>query len=176
VPAGGIGEAAGGRVPTIRDALLRAQLRPVPALAVAAATVIGLPIAAQYAWPRLHVTNPLDEIPADEIRQVLRAGTPEQLPVLTRWIAALGLGMTVETRAGVPPGQARLPDGRQVARPASCASWSAVCAWTPRTADRSAPRHRRGNPRSGHCRMTVRCACRRRPTAAPRPRRPGPPS
>ena len=104
-----------GCLPTIRDELLRSQLRPVLALAVAAAALIGLLIVAQYAWLRLQATNPLDEIEADELRHVLRTATPEQLPVLVRWVAAFGLGMTVETRVGVPPGQARLPDGRQIA-------------------------------------------------------------
>jgi signal transduction histidine kinase len=105
----------GAGLPTIRAELLRSQLRPVLALAVAAATLIALLIVAQYAWLRLQATNPLDEIEVDDLRQVLRAATPEQLPVLARWVASFGLGMAVDTRVGVPPGQARLPDGRQIA-------------------------------------------------------------
>lgn len=115
VPAAHHGPGAGVGVPTIRDEVLRAQLRPVVALAVAAATLLCLLIVAQYAWLRLQATNPLDEIAADELQQVLRVATPQQMPVLVRWIAVFGLGMTVDTAEGLPAGQARLPDGRQIA-------------------------------------------------------------
>ncbi|MCA3132455.1 MAG: sensor histidine kinase [Betaproteobacteria bacterium] len=102
-------------MPAIRDEVLRSQLRPVLALALAAAALIAMLIVAQYAWLRLQDGNPLDEINVEDLRQVLRTATPEQWPVLMRWVAAFGLGMTVEDAGAVPPGQARLPDGTQVA-------------------------------------------------------------
>lgn len=102
-------------MPTIRDEVLRAQMRPVLALALAAAAFIATLIVAQYAWLRLQGSNPLDDLDFEELRQVLRSATPGQWPVLTRWVATHGLGMTVEDAASRPPGYARLPDGRRVA-------------------------------------------------------------
>jgi signal transduction histidine kinase len=102
-------------MPSIRDEILRSQLRPVLALAVAAATLIAGLIVVQYGWLRLQGTNPLDQIDAAELRPVLRAATAEQWPILTRWLAVHGLGMTVGASAGLPDDQARLPDGREVA-------------------------------------------------------------
>ena len=104
----------GAGLPTIRDEVLRSQLRPVIALALTAALLVGSAILGQYAWLRLQATNPLDEIDAAELRQVLRSASLDQWPVLTRWVAAFGLGMTVGPGDDVPAGQARLPDGRQV--------------------------------------------------------------
>lgn len=104
----------GAGLPTIRDEVLRSQLRPVIALAFTAALLVGSAILGQYAWLRLQATNPLDEIDAAELRQVLRSASLDQWPVLTRWVAAFGLGMTVGPGDDVPAGQARLPDGRQV--------------------------------------------------------------
>ena len=106
--------AVGAGLPTIRDEVLRSQLRPVIALALTAALLVGSAILGQYAWLRLQATNPLDEIDAAELRQVLRSASLDQWPVLTRWVAAFGLGMTVGPGDDVPAGQARLPDGRQV--------------------------------------------------------------
>jgi signal transduction histidine kinase len=102
-------------MPTIRDEVLHSQLRPVVALALAAATAIALMIVGQYAWLRLQALNPLDEIEPVELAQVLRVATPEQWPVLVRWVAVHGLGMTVDGEHAAPVGYARLPDGRQVA-------------------------------------------------------------
>jgi len=104
----------GAGLPTIRDEVLRSQLRPVIALAFTAALLVGSAILGQYAWLRLQATNPLDEIDAAELRQVLRSASLDQWPVLTRWVAAFGLGMTVGPGDDVPAGQARLPDGRLV--------------------------------------------------------------
>jgi signal transduction histidine kinase len=104
----------GAGLPTIRDEVLRSQLRPVIALAFTAALLVGSAILGQYAWLRLQATNPLDEIDAAELRQVLRSASLDQWPVLTRWVAVFGLGMTVGPGEDVPAGQARLPDGRQV--------------------------------------------------------------
>ena len=106
--------AVGAGLPTIRDEVLRSQLRPVIALALTAALLVGSAILGQYAWLRLQATNPLDEIDAAELRQVLRSASLDQWPVLTRWVAAFGLGMTVGPGDDVPAGQARLPDGREV--------------------------------------------------------------
>ena len=102
-------------MPTIRDEVLRSQLRPVVALALAAATTIALMIVSQYAWLRLQAVNPLDEIEPVELAQVLRVATPEQWPVLVRWVAVHGLGMAVDGDPAPSAGHARLPDGRQVA-------------------------------------------------------------
>ena len=99
---------------SIRQELMRAQLRPVIALALAAAAFISLLLITQYTWLRLQATNPLDEIEVQDLRQVLRNATPEQWPVLVRWIAVYGLAMTVDETKGVPSGYARLPDGQQV--------------------------------------------------------------
>lgn len=108
-------ESAGRRpLPTIRDEVLRAQLRPVLALALAAAALIAALIVVQYAWLRMQSGNPLDDLDPDELGQVLRAATPGQWPVLTRWVAAYGLGMTVDGLPDLPSGHARLPDGQQV--------------------------------------------------------------
>lgn len=104
----------GAGLPTIRDEVLRSQLRPVIALAFTAALLVGSAILGQYAWLRLQATNPLDEIDAAELRQVLRSASLDQWPVLTRWVAAFGLGMTVGPGDDVPAGQARLTDSRQV--------------------------------------------------------------
>ncbi len=106
--------AVGAGLPTIRDEVLRSQLRPVIALALTAALLVGSAILGQYAWLRLQASNPLDEIDAAELRQVLRSASLDQWPVLTRWVAAFGLGMTVGPGDDVPAGQARLPDGREV--------------------------------------------------------------
>ncbi|MFN9678645.1 MAG: hypothetical protein ACK58C_13790, partial [Betaproteobacteria bacterium] len=81
----------GAGLPTIRDEVLRSQLRPVNALAFTAALLVGSAILGQYAWLRLQATNPLDEIDAAELRQVLRSASLDQWPVLTRWVAAFGL-------------------------------------------------------------------------------------
>jgi signal transduction histidine kinase len=102
------------RHPSLRDEVLRSQLEPVWALALAAATLIGLLIIGQYAWLRMHSTNPLDRIETEELTQVLSAATPEQWPVLARWIAVYGLGMTIGEEMGVPSGRARLAEGREV--------------------------------------------------------------
>lgn len=102
-------------LPTIRAEVLRAQLRPVVAMALAVAALVGALIAGQYAWVRLQAFNPLDEIDAGELGQVLRAATPEQWPVLARWIAAHGLGIDPAPQSGAPPGHVGLPDGRHVA-------------------------------------------------------------
>ncbi|MFO0205109.1 MAG: ATP-binding protein, partial [Betaproteobacteria bacterium] len=104
----------GAGLPTIRDEVLRSQLRPVIALAFTAALLVGSAILGQYAWLRLQATNPLDEIDAAELRQVLRSASLDQWPVLTRWVAAFGLGMTVGPGDDVPAGQALMPDGRLV--------------------------------------------------------------
>lgn len=104
----------GAGLPTIRDEVLRAQLRPVIALAFTAALLVGSAILGQYAWLRLQATNPLDEIDAAELRQVLRSATPDQWPVLVRWAAVFGLGMKLDTGDDALPGHGRLPDGRQV--------------------------------------------------------------
>ena len=101
-------------MPSIRQELLRAQLRPVIALALAAAAFISVLIIGQYTWLRLQATNPLNEIEVQDLRQVLSQATPEQWPVLVRWIAVYGLAMTVDETKGVPPGYARLADGQQV--------------------------------------------------------------
>lgn len=101
-------------LPTIRDEVLRSQLRPVVALAMAAATLIGILIVAQYVWLRVQAANGLDEIDAGDLQQVLSSATSEQWPVLARWVVVYGLGVTVDAREGVPPGQARLSNGQLV--------------------------------------------------------------
>lgn len=108
---------AGRALPTIRTEMLRAQLRPVIALALAVATLIGAIISIQYAWLRFERSNPLDEIDAQELRHVLHAATPEQWPVLARWIAVHGLGIEVEVAAAADArsSHGKLPDGRRVA-------------------------------------------------------------
>lgn len=94
---------------------MQAQLRPVLTLALAAATLISLLIIAQYAWLRLHDTNPLDDVEDDDLRVMMRTATPAQWPILARWVAAYGLGMSIDEAKGVPPGQVRLPNGEVVA-------------------------------------------------------------
>jgi signal transduction histidine kinase len=101
-------------LPTIRDEVLRSQLRPVAALALTAALLVGLLIIGQYVWLRLQSTNPLDEIDATELQHVLRSASPDQWPVLTRWVAVFGLGMSVDNADDLPAGYARLLDGRRV--------------------------------------------------------------
>ncbi len=105
---------AAGGLPTIRDEVLRSQLRPVIALALTAALLVGSVIVGQYAWLRLQATNPLDEIEVAELRQVLRSASLDQWPVLARWVAEFGLSMSVGPGDDLLAGYARPPDGRQV--------------------------------------------------------------
>lgn len=97
--------------PSIRDEVLRAQLRPIMAMALTAATLVGLLIAGLVAWQSVNLPNQLDEFEVRELRPVLRAATPEQWPVLVRWIAAYGLHMHIDTAES---GRAKLFDGREV--------------------------------------------------------------
>ena len=96
---------------SIRDEVLRAQLRPVLAMALTATTLVGLLIAGLVTWQLVHLPNPLDEIEARELRPVLRSATPEQWPVLVRWIAIYGLHMRIDAAEA---SRATLFDGRQV--------------------------------------------------------------
>ena len=104
--------AAGRR--TIREEVLRAQLRPVWALAAAAAVLVALLVMGQYAWVRLDSAHVVDEMDAAEVQSVLREAPRAQMPVLARWLAAYGLHLTVYPSDGVPAGHARLHDGRVV--------------------------------------------------------------
>ncbi len=80
-------------------------------MALAAATLIGLLILVQAVWLRVQPSNPLDDIDPRELAPVLRAATPEQWPVLVRWIAVHGLDMRFDA---ADAGLATLTDGRQV--------------------------------------------------------------
>jgi signal transduction histidine kinase len=106
----------GGRpLPSIRAEMLRAQMRPVLAMALVAATLISLLIVAQYAWLRIQSANPLDEVAAEHLGEILRGATPAQWPGLTRWLVAHRLGMEIEPQTGPTAAHARTPDGRRVA-------------------------------------------------------------
>jgi signal transduction histidine kinase len=96
---------------SIRQEVLRAQLRPVMALSVALAVLISLLIIAQYGWVRLQQTNPLDEIETEPLKLMMRSATPEQWPVLARWIASYGMGLNVDEGKGIEPNHVQLPDG-----------------------------------------------------------------
>lgn len=102
---------AAARPRTIRDEILRAQLRPVLALAAAAGAVVVLVVALQYAWLRVHRENALTQIDPTQVQTVLRHATAPQWPVLATWIAGVGLGLEVDAGDGVPAGFARHHDG-----------------------------------------------------------------
>lgn len=109
------GTGAGRPLPSIRAEVLRAQMRPVLAMALAAATLIGLLIVGQYAWLRHQAANPLDEIAAEQLGDILRGATPEQWPALMRWLVAHRLGLEIEPLADGETGHARAADGRRMA-------------------------------------------------------------
>jgi signal transduction histidine kinase len=107
--------AVAGKLPrTIRDEVLRAQLRPVLALAAAAAALVVLLVLGQYGWVRMQSTNALDDLDASDLQTVLRQASATQMPVLTRWVAAYGLRLPPDEAAGMDATHARLPDGRRV--------------------------------------------------------------
>jgi signal transduction histidine kinase len=99
---------------TIRDEVLRAQLRPVLALAAAAAALVVLLVLGQYGHVRMQSTNALDDLDAADLQTVLRQASTTQMPVLMRWVATYGLRLPRDESADVPDGHVRLPDGRLV--------------------------------------------------------------
>jgi len=97
---------------SFRSELRRAQLRPLLALACFVAILTGLLVLGQYLWVRHTSQNPLDELRLDEIHSVMHDATPEQVTVLTRWIAQFGL-LAVPV-ANSNPQQVQLASGEQV--------------------------------------------------------------
>lgn len=79
-----------------RDELLRAQLRPVLGLALAVAFVSILLVLGQYVSLRLHHSDPLKDIPIDEVRAVFSDASPSQTPTLVRWLVTFGLRQELE--------------------------------------------------------------------------------
>lgn len=85
-----------GEARRFRDELLRAQLRPVLGLALAVAFVSVLLVLGQYASLRLHHSDPLKDIPIDEVRAVFSDARPSQIPTLVRWLVTFGLHQELE--------------------------------------------------------------------------------
>lgn len=96
-------------MPHFRDAILRAQLRPVLALAACAAVAIALAVLLQYLVVRVNQSNAIDELRPDELRAVLVVAQPVQWPQLARWLVEFGLQQSLEG-----PNQVRLFDGQLV--------------------------------------------------------------
>lgn len=96
-------------VPRFRDAILRAQLRPVVALAVAAALAASVAVLLVYGALRWSPQNPLDELRFAELQSVLDIAHAEQWPQLARWLVEYGLDQELDG-----PDQIRLFDGERV--------------------------------------------------------------
>ncbi|MCA2998507.1 MAG: sensor histidine kinase [Burkholderiales bacterium] len=96
-------------MPRFRDAILRAQLRPVISLAVAAALATSVAILLVYATLRWTPRNPLDELRFAELQSVLGLAHEEQWPQLARWLVEYGLEQELDG-----PDQIRLFDGERV--------------------------------------------------------------
>jgi signal transduction histidine kinase len=92
-----------------RDEILRAQLRPVLALALAAALTTALVVLLQYLSVRVSGTNPVDELKPEELRLVLVDAQPAQWPQLARWLVQYGLNQKIEGSSN-----ALLTDGQRV--------------------------------------------------------------
>jgi signal transduction histidine kinase len=96
-------------MPHFRDAILRAQLRPVLALAACAAVAVALAVLLQYLMVQGNQRNAIDELRPDEMRAVLIVAQPAQWPQLARWLVEFGLQQSLER-----PDQVRLFDGQLV--------------------------------------------------------------
>ena len=96
-------------MPRFRDAILKAQLRPVVALAMAAALAICLSILLQYAALRWSPRNSLDELRLGELQSVLGTAQPEQWPQLARWLLQFGLNQELDG-----PDHVRMFDGHRI--------------------------------------------------------------
>lgn len=96
-------------MPHFRDAILRAQLRPVLALAASAAVAAALAVLVQYLVVRGSPSSALDELRPDELRAVLVEAQPAQWPQLARWLVQFGLQLPLDG-----PDQVRLFDGQRV--------------------------------------------------------------
>ncbi len=94
-------------MPRFRDEILRAQLRPVLALALAFGVAVALAVMLQYLSLRWSKQNSLDAIQPEELFPVLVHAQPEQWPQLARWLVRHGLDQQPEGLA-----QVRLTDGQ----------------------------------------------------------------
>lgn len=89
------------RMPRLRDEVLRAQLRPVLALALAAALLAALGLLTQYLSLRWSDANPVDDIQPQQLLPVLAEAQPGQWPQLARWLVQYGLEQPLDGPAHV---------------------------------------------------------------------------